>query len=301
MHLRDTYNVDLACPCESNENARHCCKRGKSWYKRPSGMTPPGPVTNFANPKCYLRATSNCCTKISREHAISATVLKTVGGDLKVPLIAGLRFQKRETFEAFGLDSLASKILCKRHNEAFSPVDKEAGRFFRVCYQYQREQLDSITAMEESFTLFNAADLRAWMAKTIAGVLASKSLESEHMAWTAQDLVYGVSGMFLDVQPTSIGGSNSLALQLMRREADGVVCGAYFEICGFRWILLPDKRAGLPEGWKHNPQGIVLSSRGIDKIIQFSWGHNQQSNPRKYVPFKRVGEYDGDPLNFPDR
>lgn len=86
---------------------------------------PKGPKTNYAHAKCYAGVLNDCCKTISKEHYISKAVMDLMGDMVKVT-------SPRLGFDAKELPpkAIAANILCKRHNEALSPLDQVAKRFF---------------------------------------------------------------------------------------------------------------------------------------------------------------------------
>lgn len=77
---------------------------------------------------CFLSAHGECSDKISREHYLSAAVMKAIApdGDLKV---GGLAWQPPQTLQGIGIQSLQSKVLCTSHNSGLTELDAEATRF----------------------------------------------------------------------------------------------------------------------------------------------------------------------------
>jgi hypothetical protein len=75
--------------------------------------------------KCWARSLGNCAGKLSREHLFS-------GGLFDQPqiIVSGYPWCKGEA-KVVGVDAVTSKILCEAHNNALSPVDKEASEFIR--------------------------------------------------------------------------------------------------------------------------------------------------------------------------
>jgi hypothetical protein len=120
------------CPCRSGWLIVSCCldpSDGKL-RKKVKSIKPPGPATNYAHPNCYLRTTSDCSEEISREHYVSANILEQLGSDEGIEVF-GLPWFNPGKGKRLSVDNLTSKILCKRHNENLSPLDHEAGIFFR--------------------------------------------------------------------------------------------------------------------------------------------------------------------------
>jgi hypothetical protein len=94
-----------------------------------SGCTAtPLPERGFSNDGCYMSWTNDCDGQISREHFVSASVLSHLGGQ-NVSL-SGVPWLAVDETKDLPINAMTAKILCKRHNEAFAPLDAMAGKFF---------------------------------------------------------------------------------------------------------------------------------------------------------------------------
>jgi len=91
-------------------------------------LFPEGPKTDYAHPKCYLGETNDCSRKLSKEHYISKSVLRSIRGGLQVS--GG--FWPAATSKEVSAENLVSKILCTRHNRALCPLDAVAGELFEA-------------------------------------------------------------------------------------------------------------------------------------------------------------------------
>jgi hypothetical protein len=68
----------------------------------------------------------------TREHFITDDVLGAISADGKIVVVEGAAWQdKTERRKTIGRASLSRKMLCRRHNNALSPLDKMAAEFFR--------------------------------------------------------------------------------------------------------------------------------------------------------------------------
>lgn len=162
------------CPCGSGRNARvcHAFKDGTWWGENPALLSLNDPPTGFAHPKCYARSLSDCSTKISREHYISAALLESAG-----PI---------NTFEGFGwakgkevtlpTQAITANILCERHNNALSPLDSTAARIFRFLRDAQEELGDPALRSISRFTLESGPIFERWMLKTAWGLVLASAL-----------------------------------------------------------------------------------------------------------------------------
>jgi hypothetical protein len=160
------------CPCRSGWIMASCCldKSDGKLRKRVKSLQPPSPVTNFAHPKCYLRSTHDCSEDISREHYISANILEQLGSSISV---IGFPFLAPNETKSFAIDNLTSKILCRRHNEALSPLDQEAGIFFREL-SLSLSDLEKAPSRTHNIHLASGSALELWMLKTACGMYFSR-------------------------------------------------------------------------------------------------------------------------------
>ena len=130
---RPPWKPNEPCPCGSGVESRLCClwPDRRLRVKLPR-LTPPEPATGYAHPRCYLNSTNDCSTKISGEHFISKNALEAMKGEIE---FGGLPWKKPGETVTYGISSLASNILCQRHNSAWSPLDTAAGRTFRILQE----------------------------------------------------------------------------------------------------------------------------------------------------------------------
>src|SRR5215217_6345390 len=66
------------CPCGRGNKFARCCRSIDGTPRAPNFdfSSSKGERTAFSNPKCFLRATNNCCSKITLEHPISQSIIK---------------------------------------------------------------------------------------------------------------------------------------------------------------------------------------------------------------------------------
>ncbi|MBZ4518191.1 hypothetical protein [Mycobacterium avium] len=121
------------CPCGSHREATRCHRANDgSWIAEPPPPLLTGPRTGYANPGCYARASKDCDEELTREHFITDDVLGAISADGKVVVVEGAAWQdKTERRKTIGRASLSRKMLCRRHNNALSPLDQMAAEFFR--------------------------------------------------------------------------------------------------------------------------------------------------------------------------
>ena len=156
------------CPCGSNRLFSDCCLQadGRPYLKLGS-ILPPGAKTGYAHPKCYLSSSCNCSTTISREHYVSRGMI--AGPELKV---RGMPWQT-EPVMRLSPDALTSKVLCRRHNEALSPLDDHALRVFREIGKAREHATKKSLTRRRYAAILSGEGLELWALKTMAGFYAS--------------------------------------------------------------------------------------------------------------------------------
>jgi hypothetical protein len=125
---RVQFHPENLCPCGSGMRFAGCCMQidGHMQKALPSS-TPSLPKTGFSQRNCYLGGDGNCSEGITAEHYISKAVLQVLGEQIKIDGMLWLLGEEK----IVGINSLTAKLLCKRHNNALSPLDSEAGNFCR--------------------------------------------------------------------------------------------------------------------------------------------------------------------------
>lgn len=124
---------------------------------------PPGERTGYAHPQCYASGLADCDQKISREHYISENLLKRIGESV---LVSGLAWL--DEAKLLSTNALASKVLCKRHNEALSPLDTH----ITGVYDALKNWRDGQNVGEHSF---DGEDIERWAIKLMLGFVMSGS------------------------------------------------------------------------------------------------------------------------------
>ncbi len=156
------------CPCGSTRTYGTCCLRsdGRPLVVVPR-LLPAPPATGYAHPKCYLRSTCDCSHPRSREHYVSKAVLCTIPGKLVVSGAPWLSADGRQETEP---NSLRAHVLCKRHNEAMSPLDKMAARVFSIIVAIYQDLRDPSRMTGVSWYLGSGEMLELWGLKVLYGI-----------------------------------------------------------------------------------------------------------------------------------
>lgn len=123
------------------------------------------PRTGAVTTGCYAAALLDCEGPLEREHYISKTLLEKIGRLFKV---SGPSWLDRE--RVLSEKSLRSRVLCKRHNSALSPIDSAIGQLYDALVAYHEgRDIGALTICGE--------DLERWTLKVWAGMLASGNLK----------------------------------------------------------------------------------------------------------------------------
>jgi len=104
---------------------------------------------------------------VSREHFVSRGLI--AGPELKVQ---GMPWQKVPVLH-ISPDALTAKVLCRRHNEALSPLDSEALRVFEALRAARVHATRRSLSTRPWATIISGHALELWALKTMAGFCAS--------------------------------------------------------------------------------------------------------------------------------
>lgn len=252
-------NAWAPCPCGHGQPYRRCCEGAA----RAAERRPPGTQTGYRHENCYARQLGDCSQGISKEHPLSAAVLRrlTVGGTVRVRDFA---FQDAGDVKHLAPASLAPAVLCERHNSALSQLD-EAGTEFFVRMESVVRSASGGGALK-SRELFNGPDIERWLLKMTAGHIAGGWAKRDarqvpnwwpDVIWGARPLV-APDGLYL-LNPGAKNLNHGVRLAAMYDVEHPVGC--YVEILGFTFILLAQG-----EG-KTLPLSVTAAAHRLSHII----------------------------------
>jgi len=214
---------------------------------------------------------------------MSESVIKQLGAPIHVSGMPWLR--PGETRE-IGVGSLTAKILCKRHNEALSPLDSEAGLFFSILKKALIDLNRNTLSRKPIFHLVSGDALELWMLKVACGVyFAVGSQEGVKLAekhtidlqkvrraffereWEAQ------AGLYFRVA-TNLTTAWNVEFSPLIHENDQRFAGATVSLLGLRLDLVFDTtniNAGAWAGWVRRPSEFVLQRKQRRHSIILTW------------------------------
>lgn len=155
------------CPCGSGLLVKDCC------LNKRENTIPKPPKTGYSNNMCFARSLNDCSEKISKEHFISDSVLKLINkkGSFEISKTHWIPDGESRTITRA---SLASHILCERHNSVLSPLDNFAKNFFSFLFDEEKKT---------KVKLINGLELERWMLKVFCGALASGNIIPNSRHW----------------------------------------------------------------------------------------------------------------------
>jgi hypothetical protein len=157
------------CPCGSGLIVEQCCLDpiDDQLRKPVPSLVPPPPKTGFSHQRCYLKDTGDCSTQISSEHYMSAAILAQLGDAIR---ISGVRWLPEGHSKKLSIGSFSANILCKRHNEALSPLDAEAAIFFATIRRIADDLAKVTLSRKPQIHLISGQTLELWMLKLACGI-----------------------------------------------------------------------------------------------------------------------------------
>jgi hypothetical protein len=231
--------------------------------------------------------TQDCGTQISREHFISASVLAHFSG--KNVKVHGLPWLVGDQTKILPIRSLTGNILCRRHNEAFSGLDAEAGKFFTTMAEIHRDVLDKKTlSRRRKWYLFSGEDdLELWLLKTAMGFFHSGNAERNKIKLSATQKVhpecYNIllgstfpSPCGLYVEPIHLSQQlNQLQFAPISDDASQGLVGFHINHLSFALILLFDPNATYDPrataSKTYRPSYLIVKNPKRTHTIMLTW------------------------------
>jgi hypothetical protein len=233
-----------------------------------------------------MRWTQDCDQQISGEHFISANVLTQLGGP-KVK-VNGVPWLAADETKILPINSLTGNILCKRHNEAFSPLDAMAGKFFAALKLIHNDVFDKKTLSRHGkWLLFSGEELELWLLKTAIGLFHSgnvakdktKLSDTQTINQTCYEILHDrifpvPCGLY--VEPIHIAEQiNQFQLQPLSDDAAQRMVGLRMTYLSFALILLFDPNITYgpsATGSKtYRPSYLMVRNAKRTHIVMLTW------------------------------
>jgi hypothetical protein len=204
--------------------------------------------------------------------------------------IEGFNWQEQNTTQELPTPTLASRILCKRHNEGLSGLDAMALRLFQRIDNAVRQN-----EHQDRVFLFHGSDFERWLLKTLCGAVFSRNAQTRAIGtdWNPSPLWLDVlfSGAPLpdrwgfyfagDSADTIDGG---FKLRTLSNPNDGVY-GARISFDDELFLFLmdapPEDMTGTYlDRYLYRPKEIVLLNGYCENVFRFVWDDNFQHATR---------------------
>jgi hypothetical protein len=206
------------------------------------------------------------------------------------------------TFKSLPIDSLGTRVLCKRHNTAMSGLDSQMIRFSETMQLYD-DALRDDTGEPAEVAVFAGEDLERWMLKAALG-----GVESDNLGGTLKieclDILFGRQpwpttwGLYFEGHlGATFHHSDSFILETLWDEATQRILAVRFVVRGFPFCLL----LGVPDDpskvGAHRPGTIVFARGKRERRAVLTWTARPQAPS---VRMERTGSYDGAPPTWED-
>jgi len=261
-------------------------------------FSPPHPAprcghTGYQHPKCYARADGDCSTKISKEHFISRALLQRIAIDATAK-IAGLAWQRPQTFNRIPVDGLASNILCDRHNSILSSLDQTMTRFVRAIHHFDRSSVKGFSSRT-----FDGTHIERWMLKCIIGLVASKNLRSTIKFECVDVLFERISwpegwGVYFNLANGPVYHTDSILIETLVGPSQLILAVKFF-LQGLPFVLCLGKPDNPRAFGTWRPTEIKLRCEAAERSLKFQWEKLPHGDS---ITLTRTGSYDGHPPDW---
>ena len=292
------------CPCGADRLYANCCGKLslQSPYKQIVEFRPPGALTGYLHPGCYMGWTRNCSNTISSEHFISENVLSILNP--KSVRISGAAWIPTGQSLDLPLTGLQANILCTRHNSALSPLDTMAGKLFRAVDGIYDNLGQQGLSRKSIWRLFSGEELELWLLKTVLGFFHANVLsqngrkiaEAQEIMNPAIEAAYRTGylaepcGMYVQKNTTTLVQRRVLDFTSLSDERGERVVGCQLRIGGIttRFIIDPGMtdRDLFIRDYSYRPDYLIYEGRGRRHWIVLTWPPRQS---RRAVRFEITG------------
>jgi hypothetical protein len=216
---------------------------------------------------------------------MSRSILDQLGQGIRVSgmpwLAAG------ETFDTSAA-SLTAKILCKRHNEALSPLDAEAAIFFSVLRKALIDLGRKTLSKKAIFHLVGGDALELWMLKVACGLFfAIGAKDNRRIAETHTIDLTKIRRAFFDLNWETRGGlyfkgnvgtrvtvQDQIEMSPLLLDSEARFCGSTVSLHGFTLDCLFDTTGANPGVWTglvKRPTEVILRKKQREHRIILTW------------------------------
>lgn len=245
-----------------------------------------GERTGLSHPSCYAQSSRDCDEKRSNEHSLSKAVL-TAFSDGKLVTVGERPSQDPGVIEKFTPKSLGANILCRRHNNGLSGLDKEALQIIRTLNSYYLDQVGICDDYGNEFDLFSGEVIERWMLKMVWGEsesrAASPKIRGEVRRRQLADYLFRDGalpigwGLYVTGRRAGRTVDPQHALEIRLEKRDGELRSGSLDIGGVRLTFaLGARRPSDATAAIYRPGAIIFTRAGTDahKVAALSWDNS---------------------------
>ena len=279
------------CPCGRGDAYANCCAHTDALplLKVPN-LVPPGPTTNFSNTGCYMHSTANCSENLSREHYFSETVMEQLHSEFIN--LEGAPWLAEGEKKTYGIKALTAKILCERHNNAFSPLDEIGGHAMRQITDAVNYATRKSHSERTQHFIISGEGFEQWTVKVLAGIyygrIASNGrqpLKDDHSI-DEREIVTALSGgaltspRGLNIHPEiDVQAEHGFQFAPLSWPSTKLVSGVRIGTWGMFFQTMVDVRGGNPqyfaEGQLYRPWIIDINGPKRTARLVLTWRNNR--------------------------
>ena len=197
--------------------------------------------------------------------------------------IEGLPWIPNNESKIISVDSLTTKTLCERHNNALSPLDSEACKLFSKIGEYDSSFL--VPPTKDEISILSGEDIEMWMLKTACGFVSAKQIGNNNKIKNTQikqiwiDILAGKAqwpehwGLYVKVQAGAdvIHKAKTFSFVPKINPENDDLLSAEFYINNINFTLLLGT-PNIPESFGiYRPRTLIFTDNKIKKFIELSW------------------------------
>jgi len=235
--------------------------------------------------KCFLEGYGECDRKLTGEYYISRNVLESISMGKKKISIGGLSWQPESTLQQIGIGSLASNILCYKHNSGLSSLDTLAGKFYRFLNDVDKDPYNVSVHCK-----IDGESIERWFLKVLCGLTKSSSIKGCSFKDIWLEILNGSEwpiswGLYVPIPEDSQILNKEFYVSLKVNPKTKEILAADFRVAGVPFIMVfgvPDKSENFGV---FRPRGLIFNTPSGERRLEFIWKHISE----KAIIYNKVG------------
>jgi hypothetical protein len=214
--------------------------------------------------------------------------------------VYGLPWTKEEQFTRVPSESLVARVLCKRHNEALSPLDAEAARLKESLGCFDMDF--GTPSPKQEVAIVAGEDVERWMLKTLCDFVASKQAKKHELQpldrWaavvTARESWPAEWGLYLPVQ--DFQHDRHYRFETLTKP-NGEIVLVNLPINNLKVVFaMPETPQGY-QGGLFRPRYLHFRQGEVRKTLILSW---ENEIHQQWIEFTRMGQTSAETPDWPN-